>query len=91
MDLSHTIPECMLLYHSCRVVGILKETSILRSFISLLFRHLNMINKELDKLEDTVGKRSSLVMKEEDRQHWDDVKRKLNLHQEVEAVRVKKL
>ncbi|XP_006541529.1 uncharacterized protein LOC209005 isoform X1 [Mus musculus] len=48
-------------------------------------RHLNMINKELDKLEDTVGKRSSLVMKEEDRQHWDDVKRKLNLHQEVEA------
>jgi hypothetical protein len=50
-----------------------------------------MINKELDKLEDTVGKRSSLVMKEEDRQHWDDVKRKLNLHQEVEAVRVKKL
>ncbi|XP_021042987.1 fibrous sheath-interacting protein 2-like [Mus pahari] len=48
-------------------------------------RHLNMINKELDKIEDTVGRRSTLVTKEEDKQHWDDVRRRLSLHQEVEA------
>ncbi|XP_031229549.1 fibrous sheath-interacting protein 2-like isoform X3 [Mastomys coucha] len=47
-------------------------------------RHLNMINKELDKIEDTLGRRSTIQMKEVDRQHWDDVRRRLNLHQEVE-------
>lgn len=67
MDLFYIILECMLFYYSCRVVGILKEIFILRFFILFLFRYLNMINKELDKFEDIVGKRSLLVMKEEDR------------------------
>ncbi|GAB1302761.1 Fibrous sheath-interacting protein 2-like [Apodemus speciosus] len=47
-------------------------------------RHLNMINKELDKIEDTLGRRSTLQMKEEDRQHWEEVRRKLSLQQQVD-------
>lgn len=90
MHSPHTILECMLLYHSCKVVGILKETSILHFSISLLFRHLNMIYKELDKIEDTLERRSTLQMKEEDRQYWDEVRRKLSLRQQIKEVRVNK-
>ncbi|XP_028638628.1 fibrous sheath-interacting protein 2-like [Grammomys surdaster] len=50
----------------------------------LKLRHLNMINKELDKIEDTLGRRSTVQMKEEDKQHWDEVRRKLNQQQEVD-------
>nr|XP_034342301.1 fibrous sheath-interacting protein 2-like [Arvicanthis niloticus] len=50
----------------------------------LKLRHLNMINKELDKIEDTSDRRSTIQMKEEDKQHWDEVRRKLNLRQQVE-------
>eukprot|EP00073_Rattus_norvegicus_P055391 XP_017457883.1 PREDICTED: fibrous sheath-interacting protein 2 isoform X6 [Rattus norvegicus] len=47
-------------------------------------RHLNMINKELDKIEDTLERRSTVQMKEEDRQHWDEVRKKLSLRQQIE-------
>lgn len=79
----------MLLCQSFRVTGILKETSNLHSYVSLLLRHLRMINKELDKIENTSGRRNTLQLKEEDQQHWDNVRRKLNLRTEVEEVRVK--
>ncbi|XP_032745373.1 fibrous sheath-interacting protein 2-like [Rattus rattus] len=46
-------------------------------------RHLNMIYKELDKIEDTLERRSTLQMKEEDRQYWDEVRRKLSLRQQI--------
>lgn len=71
------------------MTGILKETSNLHSYVSLLLRHLRMINKELDKIENTSGRRNTLQLKEEDQQHWDNVRRKLNLRTEVEEVRVK--
>ncbi|MEJ1275891.1 putative gene 595 [Cricetulus griseus] len=47
-------------------------------------RHLRMINKELDKLENTSERRNTLQLKEEDRQHWDNVRTKLNLRKQVE-------
>ncbi|CAH6780230.1 Fsip2l [Phodopus roborovskii] len=47
-------------------------------------RHLRMINKELDKIENTSGRRNTLQLKEEDRQHWDNVRRKLSLRKQVE-------
>lgn len=71
------------------MTGILKATSNLHSYVSLLLRHLRMINKELDKIENTSGRRNTLQLKEEDQQHWDNVRRKLNLRTEVEEVRVK--
>lgn len=49
-----------------------------------------MINKELDKIEDTLERRSTVQMKEEDRQHWDEVRKKLSLRQQIEEVRVNK-
>ncbi|XP_040599826.1 fibrous sheath-interacting protein 2-like [Mesocricetus auratus] len=47
-------------------------------------RHLHMINKELDKIENTTGRRNTLQLKEEDRQHWDNVRRKLSLRKQIE-------
>lgn len=79
----------MLIYHRSRVTGILKVTSSLHPFVLLLLRHLRMINKELDKLENTSERRNTLQLKEEDRQHWDNVRTKLNLRKQVEEVRIK--
>lgn len=86
---SQSTPKCMLLYQSFRVTGILKETSNLHSYVSLLLRYLRMINKELDKIENTSGRRNTLQLKDEDLQHWDNVRRKLNLRTDIEEVRVK--
>ncbi|XP_037055118.1 fibrous sheath-interacting protein 2-like isoform X2 [Peromyscus leucopus] len=47
-------------------------------------RHLRMINKELDKIEDTLGRRNTLQLEEEDRLHWHNVQTKLNQHKEIE-------
>ncbi|KAL1766327.1 fibrous sheath-interacting protein 2-like [Sigmodon hispidus] len=47
-------------------------------------RHLRMIKKELDKIEDTLGRRNTLQLKEEDRQHWDNVRIKLSQCKQVE-------
>ncbi|KAH0506594.1 Fibrous sheath-interacting protein 2 [Microtus ochrogaster] len=45
----------------------------------LKLRHLHMIHKELDKIENTSERRNTLQLLEEDLQHWDNVRRKLNL------------
>lgn len=74
----------MLILQSSRVAGILKD---LHSFVSLLLRHLRMINKELDKIEDTLGRRNTLQLEEEDRLHWHNVQTKLNQHKQIEEVR----
>ncbi|XP_076417616.1 uncharacterized protein LOC143270680 isoform X4 [Peromyscus maniculatus bairdii] len=47
-------------------------------------RHLRMINKELDKIEDTLGRRNTLQLEEEDRLHWHNVQTKLNQHKQIE-------
>ncbi|XP_055474032.1 fibrous sheath-interacting protein 2-like [Psammomys obesus] len=47
-------------------------------------RHLHMIKKELDKIENTSGRRNTLQLKEEDREHWDNVRKVLNLRSQVE-------
>ncbi|XP_059106752.1 fibrous sheath-interacting protein 2-like isoform X2 [Peromyscus eremicus] len=47
-------------------------------------RHLCMINKELDKIEDTLGRRNTLQLEEEDRLHWYSVQTKLNQHKQIE-------
>ncbi|XP_055474033.1 fibrous sheath-interacting protein 2-like [Psammomys obesus] len=47
-------------------------------------RHLQMIKKELDKIENTSGRRNTLQLKEEDREHWDNVRKVLNLRSQVE-------
>ncbi|KAL6040014.1 hypothetical protein STEG23_015580 [Scotinomys teguina] len=48
-------------------------------------RYLSMINKELDKIEDTLGLRSTLQSEEEDRQHWDSVQTKLRQQKQIEG------
>nr|XP_048306252.1 fibrous sheath-interacting protein 2-like isoform X2 [Myodes glareolus] len=50
----------------------------------LKLRYLRMINKELDKIENTSGRRNTLQLKDEDQQHWDNVRRKLNLRTDIE-------
>ncbi|OBS64955.1 hypothetical protein A6R68_06508, partial [Neotoma lepida] len=50
----------------------------------LKLRHLHMINKELDKIEDTLGRRNTLQLKEEDRQHWENVRTKLSQQKDIE-------
>ncbi|CAO2622322.1 Fibrous sheath-interacting protein 2, partial [Lemmus lemmus] len=47
-------------------------------------RHLRMINKELDKMENTSGRRNTLQLMEEDQQHWDNIRGKLNQCTNVE-------
>ncbi|XP_055474034.1 fibrous sheath-interacting protein 2-like [Psammomys obesus] len=50
----------------------------------LKLRHLHMIKKELDKIENTSGRRNTLQLKEEDREHWDNVTKVLNVRTQVE-------
>ncbi|XP_057616759.1 fibrous sheath-interacting protein 2-like [Chionomys nivalis] len=50
----------------------------------LKLRHLRMIHKELDKIENTSERRNTLQLLEEDLQHWDNVRRKLNLRTDVD-------
>ncbi|XP_052605733.1 fibrous sheath-interacting protein 2-like [Peromyscus californicus insignis] len=47
-------------------------------------RHLCMINKELDKIEDTLGRRNTVQLEEENRLHWYSVQTKLNQHKQIE-------
>ncbi|XP_075814162.1 fibrous sheath-interacting protein 2-like [Microtus pennsylvanicus] len=49
----------------------------------LKLRHLHMIHKELDKIENTSERRNTLQLLEEDLQHWDNIRRKLNLHTDI--------
>ncbi|VFV32661.1 Hypothetical predicted protein, partial [Lynx pardinus] len=47
-------------------------------------RYLDMISKELDKVEHTAEKQSTFRMKEEELQHQDHIRRKLSLHRQIE-------
>ncbi|XP_038171795.2 fibrous sheath-interacting protein 2-like [Arvicola amphibius] len=50
----------------------------------LKLRHLRMIQKELDKIENTSERRNTLQLNEEDQQHWDTLRRRLNLRTDVD-------
>ncbi|XP_072673892.1 fibrous sheath-interacting protein 2-like [Canis lupus baileyi] len=47
-------------------------------------RYLDMISRELDKVEHTAEKQSILRMKEEEQQHQDHIRRKLGLRRQIE-------
>nr|XP_040139655.1 fibrous sheath-interacting protein 2-like [Ictidomys tridecemlineatus] len=47
-------------------------------------RYLHMISRELDKNENTTERQSALQMKEEERRHQEHLRRKLNLHKQIE-------
>ncbi|XP_040324117.1 fibrous sheath-interacting protein 2-like isoform X3 [Herpailurus yagouaroundi] len=47
-------------------------------------RYLDMISKELDKVEHTAEKQSTFRMKEEELQHQDHIRRKLSLCRQIE-------
>ncbi|XP_015354021.1 fibrous sheath-interacting protein 2-like [Marmota marmota marmota] len=47
-------------------------------------RYLHMISRELDKNENTTERQSALQMKEEERRHQEHLRRKLNLHRQIE-------
>lgn len=59
---------------------IIRETPNLSSLIfTLLLRYLDMISRELNKLEHMAEKENILQIKEEERGHWDHILRKLSL------------
>lgn len=67
---------------------IIREAPNLPSLIfALLLRYLDMISRELDKVEHTAEKQSILRMKEEEQQHQDHIRRKLGLRRQIEEVR----
>ncbi|CAD7682740.1 unnamed protein product [Nyctereutes procyonoides] len=47
-------------------------------------RYLDMISRELDKVEHTAEQQSILRMKEEEQQHQDHIRRKLGLRRQIE-------
>ncbi|XP_060230711.1 fibrous sheath-interacting protein 2-like [Meriones unguiculatus] len=53
----------------------------------LKLRHLHMIKKELDKIENTSERRNTVQLKEEDREHWDNVRKVLNVRSQVEELK----
>jgi hypothetical protein len=49
-----------------------------------------MINRELDKIEDTTERRSIVQVREEEQQHQDHLRRKLDLCRQIEEVNINK-
>ncbi|MBZ3886124.1 Fibrous sheath-interacting protein 2 [Sciurus carolinensis] len=47
-------------------------------------RYLHMISRELDKIENATERRSALRMREEERRHQEHLRRRLNLHRQIE-------
>ena len=67
---------------------IIRERLNLPSLIfALLCRYVDMISRELDKVEHMAEEQSALQMKEEERRHRDHIKRKLRHRRQIEEVR----
>ncbi|KAB1252627.1 Fibrous sheath-interacting protein 2 [Camelus dromedarius] len=64
---------------------IIWETPNLSSLIfALLLRYLDMIRRELNKVEHTAEKQSIRPMKKEEKRHRDNIRRKLSLRRQIE-------